>query len=76
MVLGTVQALLANCFMLVSCLAYSLTLKMEATCFSEMLDAFEETNGFIYQKRKLFITTAVRTFIHFGSFYKPLYLKV
>jgi hypothetical protein len=29
-------ALLATCFMLVSCLVYSLTLKMDATCSSEM----------------------------------------
>jgi hypothetical protein len=30
-----IQALLATCFTLVSCLACSSTLKMEATCFSE-----------------------------------------
>jgi hypothetical protein len=33
MILGS--ALLATCFMLVSCLAYSSTLKMEVTCSSE-----------------------------------------
>jgi hypothetical protein len=37
------QALLANCFMLVSCLAYSSTLKMEATCSSEMSVDFQRT---------------------------------
>jgi hypothetical protein len=35
--------LLAACFMLFSCLAYSSTLKMEATCFSETLVDFQWT---------------------------------
>jgi hypothetical protein len=36
-------ALLAACFMLVSCLAYSSTLKMEAICSSKMQDEFQRT---------------------------------
>jgi hypothetical protein len=31
----TTQALLATCFVLVSCVTYSWTLKMGATCFSD-----------------------------------------
>jgi hypothetical protein len=34
---------LATCFMLVFCLAYSLNLKMEATCSSETLADFQGT---------------------------------
>jgi hypothetical protein len=33
----------ATCFMLVSCLAYSVTLKMEATCSSKTLVDFQRT---------------------------------
>jgi hypothetical protein len=36
------EALLATCFMLVSCLAYSSTLKMEATSSSKMSDDFQQ----------------------------------
>jgi hypothetical protein len=36
-------ALLANCFMLLSCLAYSSTLKMKAQCTSETLVDFQHT---------------------------------
>jgi hypothetical protein len=35
------QALLTTCFMLVSCLAYSSTLKIEATCSPETLVDFQ-----------------------------------
>jgi hypothetical protein len=35
--------LFATCFLLISCLACSLTLKMEVTCFSEMLVDFQQT---------------------------------
>jgi hypothetical protein len=35
------RALLAACFILGFCSAYSLTLKMEATCSSEMMDDFQ-----------------------------------
>jgi hypothetical protein len=38
--------LLATCFTLVSSLAYSLTLKMEATCFSETSVDFQRTTRF------------------------------
>jgi hypothetical protein len=37
------EALLAACFMLVSVLAFSLTLKMKATRTSETLIAFQQT---------------------------------
>jgi hypothetical protein len=36
-------ALLATCFTLVSCLNYSLTLKMGAACFSKTLVDFQQT---------------------------------
>jgi hypothetical protein len=42
------QTLLAICFVLVSCLAYSSALKNEATCSSETSDDFQRTTyGFI-----------------------------
>jgi hypothetical protein len=46
--------------MLVSCLAYSSTLKMEATCSYETLVDFQWTTWH-YIPEALFITTAVRT---------------
>jgi hypothetical protein len=51
----------ATFFMLVSCLAYYSTLKIEATCSFEKSVAFNELCGVISQKIELFITTAVRT---------------
>jgi hypothetical protein len=36
-----VMTLLAVCSMLISCLAYSSTMKMEATCYSETLVDFQ-----------------------------------
>jgi hypothetical protein len=54
--------LLDTCFTLVSCLAYSYTLKMEVTCSSEMsVDLQRTTECWISQKIGVFITTAVRT---------------
>jgi hypothetical protein len=51
--------LLAACFMLASCLAYSSILKMEATCSSETSVDFQRLTGVISQKTELFkITTA------------------
>jgi hypothetical protein len=50
-----------DCFMLVCCLTYSSTMKMEATCSSEMLLAFNGVRGVIYQNVELFVTTAVIT---------------
>jgi hypothetical protein len=47
--------------MLVSCLAYSSTLKMEATCSSEMLADFNGLYGVMSQKTDLYVTNAVRT---------------
>jgi hypothetical protein len=52
--------LLATCFTTV-CLAYSSTLKTEATCSSETSVDFQRTTRVISQKIELFITTAVRT---------------
>jgi hypothetical protein len=44
----------ATCFMLVSCLAYSSTLKMEVTCSSETLAGFQwTTQHYIPQDRTL-----------------------
>jgi hypothetical protein len=42
-------------FMLVSCLAYSSTLKMEATYSSEISVAFSRVHGVISQKIELFM---------------------
>jgi hypothetical protein len=49
-------ALLAACFMLVSCLAYSSTLKVEAAYFFEMSFVCHRTIMFLSQKIELFIT--------------------
>jgi hypothetical protein len=54
-------ALLATCFMLVSCLGYSSTLKVEETCSSGMSVIFNRIQGVISQKTELFIFTAVKT---------------
>jgi hypothetical protein len=51
-----VQALLATCFTLVSCLAYSSTLMMEATCFPETSTDFQRiTLRYIPEDRTLHI---------------------
>jgi hypothetical protein len=51
-------ALLATCYMLVSCFAYSSTLKMEVTCSSRTLVIFQQTissssssSSFIYMSK-------------------------
>jgi hypothetical protein len=54
-------ALLAVCFLLVSCLAFSSTLKMEETCSSEMSVEITGIQGVIFQKRDLFTVTTVWT---------------
>jgi hypothetical protein len=46
------RTLLTTCFMLVSCLAYSSTLKMEATCSSDM-SPFNGLHGYIPDDRTL-----------------------
>jgi hypothetical protein len=46
--------------MLVSCVACSLNLKIEATCSSETSVLFHELHVFVSQNIELFITTAVR----------------
>jgi hypothetical protein len=48
---------LATCIMLPSCLAYSSTLKVKATCSSETL-AVDGLHGIISQKIELFMATA------------------
>jgi hypothetical protein len=56
MILRMNRALLATFFMLVSCLAYSSTLKMEATCSPDTLVVFQRTTV-----PYIFIGTDVRT---------------
>jgi hypothetical protein len=46
------SALLATYFMLVSCVAYSSTLKMEATRSSEMSDDFSTNYTALYPRRQ------------------------
>jgi hypothetical protein len=58
---GKQLLLLAAFFMLVSCLAYSSTLKKKEACSSGTLADFFGLHGVIAQRTKLFITTAVRT---------------
>jgi hypothetical protein len=48
------QALPATCFMLVSCLAYSFTLKMEVTCPSEVSVDFQQTAWHYITKDRTF----------------------
>jgi hypothetical protein len=48
------QAVLADCITLVSCLAYSSTMKIEATCPSETLVDFQWNTHIISQKTELF----------------------
>jgi hypothetical protein len=43
----------SSCYLLVSCLAYSSTLKMEATCPSEMLVEFQQTTWHIAECKTL-----------------------
>jgi hypothetical protein len=59
----THSALLATCFMLVCCLPYSSTLKMEVTCSSDNVGWLSTyyLQRVISQKTGLFIITAVRT---------------
>jgi hypothetical protein len=58
--LWTPEFCLLPAFTLVSCLAYSSSLKMNATCPPKRRLTFDELHGVIFQKIKLFITTAVR----------------
>jgi hypothetical protein len=64
---------------LLSFLAYSSTLKMEATCSSETWINFQRTTRFISQKIELFIPPAVRTSnptdtnIHISAKYETIY---
>jgi hypothetical protein len=54
-------ALLAIRFMLVSCLAYSYTLKMGATSSFKISMIFNGLHGVIFKETELFVTSAVRT---------------
>jgi hypothetical protein len=56
-----VEAELANCFLLVSCFAYSSTLNMYATCSPKHQLIFNGLHGVISQKMKFFIITPERT---------------
>jgi hypothetical protein len=58
---SSAQALLAACFVLVSCLSYFLTVKMEETFSSEMWFTFSGLYGIIYPRYNDFITIDVRT---------------
>jgi choline-glycine betaine transporter len=53
-------ALPAACFMLVSCLAYFSTLKMEVIHCSETSADFTTLHGIVSQKTEFFRATAVR----------------
>jgi hypothetical protein len=55
------RVLIAACFILVSCLDYYSTLKMEAKCSSETSFHFNGLHGVTSQKIELFTTTVVRT---------------
>jgi uncharacterized membrane protein len=55
------SALIAVCFMLVSCLAYSSTVKTEAISASKCRLTFTRLHGVISQKTDIFIVTAVKT---------------
>jgi hypothetical protein len=52
---------LPSAYMLVSCSAYSMTMKMEAACSTETSPNFQQLHGVISQKIEFFITTAVST---------------
>jgi hypothetical protein len=52
---------LATCFMLVSCLAYSLAMEMEVTCFSVTSVTFNRLCYIISLNIELFIINAART---------------
>jgi hypothetical protein len=53
--------MLAVCFMLVLCLAYSLAWKLQASCSSKTTIDFEQVTQCCITEDKLFITAAVRT---------------
>jgi hypothetical protein len=55
------RARVPSSLMLVSCLAYFSTLKIEATCSSKTSINFSALRGVIFEKMKLFITSAART---------------
>jgi hypothetical protein len=48
------QAVIADCITLVSCLAYSLTVTIQTTCFSKALAGFHWNTCIISQKTELF----------------------
>jgi hypothetical protein len=64
-------ALLAVCFILVSCLSYSLILMMEAIHSSKTLAYFHKTTQHFIPEAKFFIVTTMRisntTLLHFST---------
>jgi hypothetical protein len=56
-----IRSVLATCFTLVSCLAHSLTLKVEVTFLRNVGWLSTDCTAFVFQKIEVFITTAVRT---------------
>jgi hypothetical protein len=59
--------LFATCFMLVSCLAYSSTLKMEATGLLKRVVTFNGLHGHISQKIELFIHQVLYSIFRLGG---------
>jgi hypothetical protein len=53
---GKPIALLVTCFTLVSCLAYSSTLKMEVTCFSETSVDFQRTTQLYIPENRILLS--------------------
>jgi hypothetical protein len=58
--IGEGDCQVSTCFMLVYCLVYSLTMKLEATCSSETSFDFQRTTGCYIPDVELFMTTDVR----------------
>jgi hypothetical protein len=56
-----VEEAIAACFILVCCLAYSSTLKMERNCSSETSIYFNGMHGVTFQKIELLLFNAART---------------
>jgi hypothetical protein len=69
------QALSSSCFMLVSCLAYSLSLKMEVTCSTETSVDFQwTTHCYIPGDRTLHDNDCENLKSHIPHFASPIYL--
>jgi hypothetical protein len=68
-------ALLATCFTLASCLAYSSTLNMEAACSSETSADFNGLLGVISQKREIFLNFLLNVSLLFSKMLNKKVLK-